>query len=86
MVQPLNRQKRDSETKNPFLEIEKKEVVEAEPLKTMKVPESTHKKLLALSKLKNNKLYEMVDQLAESYIDNLTEEEKAIFNFMLSKD
>lgn len=52
----------------------------------MKVPESTHKKLLALSKLKNNKLYEMVDQLAESYIDNLTEEEKAIFNFMLSKD
>lgn len=86
MVQPLNRQKRDSETKNPFLEIEKKEVVEAEPLKTMKVPESTHKKLLALSKLKNNKLYEMVDQLAESYIDNLNEEEKAIFNFMLSKD
>lgn len=88
MVKPLDRKRRESDTNNPFLEVEKKEEVkeQTEPLKTMKVPESTHKKLLALSKTKNNKLYAMIDILADSYIERLSEQEKAIFQFMLNKE
>lgn len=72
---------------NPFLELEKKEQRGVkESLKTMKIPVQTHKKLLALSKLKNQMLYEMIDTLAEHYIQNaLSEDELRVYAFVKEK-
>jgi len=87
MASPLKRQRRDSTISNPFLELEKKEHGGVkETLKTMKVPIQTHKKLLALSKVKNQLLYEMIDFLAEHYIQNeLSEEELKVYAFVKDK-
>lgn len=87
MTHSLHRKKRQSNIINPFLELEQKEQkTKRELLKTMKVPEQTHQKLLSLAKMKNRKLYEMIDDLAEYYIhEALSSEEQQVYIFMREK-
>ncbi|TES47193.1 hypothetical protein E2L07_19310 [Halalkalibacterium halodurans] len=84
MSKSLNRKKVTSQAENPFMNVNRpKEDVK---LKTMKVPEDTHKKLMALAKSKDVKLYELVGEIAEYYAEHgLTEQEKGIYGFLKNK-
>jgi len=90
MVKPLERKKSAPSVNNPWLDvkptIQNKEHKEEEQLKTMKVPENIHDKLKALRALKKAKLYEMVDILIENYVSNLSDQEKAIYEYLLSQN
>ena len=88
MSKKLVRKETAHKNRNPlFDEIEKgEEKKEREQQMNIKVPLSTHKKLLALKSIQNKKLYEVVDAMADKTFENLSEEEKAVFNILIKSD